>query len=206
VAAVWYNGRGEDRVLEAFRPVDGQILHTVRHADAGREAPAEQLVRNIVSSYVAGLQDAGFCVGAGSLTIEPAEIEGTTIAFQHRAVPGLTIRIMTRTVNAADSTSLSNLDEEKDFAAATGTGLSVLVERDRSVAGLMGKEMRIVVTPPKETARARFTWHFDGAAGRDATKPKMEIIASANAANRSELESVWERMLSSLQPLPLARR
>ena len=205
VPAVWYSidsTASSTVTLEAAKSRGDHLFRIVRLAAAGKEAIAETLVRNIMNAYVPQATSYGFCVGFGSIVMEPAQVESTAITLADREGNGVEARVETEEVAQPDSSAYSDLSEEKDFAESTGSTLTVLAERDRTVAGMAGKEFRISVAPPGEPTLLRFTWHFEGVAA-DATKPKIDIMGAANAPQRARLEAAWETLLGSLHPLPV---
>ncbi len=207
VAAAWYAGRpssADEILLEAAKPAGNRIFRAVRVGAPGKEAPAETLVRDIVASYAPGAGDYGFCLGAGSVTIEASQNESARIVLQD-ARTSLEIRLETQTVSRPQTESYADLDEEKSYAQASGAALTVLREAPRGAAGLEGKEIRIRVTPPGEPPLLRFTWHFDGVP-RNASQPAVNIVGHASPEHQADLEQAWDTILQSLHPLPVARR
>lgn len=215
VPGIWYF-RSRDSpnllALEAIKEFPDHALIVNRGADldapqrqiilqGGSEAIVETLVKNIINAYVPA-SPRGFCVGYGSITTKPSRNEETNIVLQHRALPGVEIRIRTRTVAEPDTQTYSNLSEESDLATATGSQMTVLRDAPRVVAGLPGKEMRVSVTPPDESPFVRFTWHFTGVPRR-ADQPAIDIVGTAQASHVAELEPAWESLLSSVRPVPL---
>ena len=59
------------------------------------------------------------------------------------------------------------------------------------------------VTLPGEKPRVRFAWHFPGNPD-NSTQPSVKISAAALKEHRAELEKIWETMLQSLRPVPVA--
>jgi len=207
VPAVWYgiNPRSPSAVvLEAVKPADDHWLKLVRRSEAGKESMAEKLVRNILASYVPHETRYGFCIGQGSLTIQPAERESVSLTLKHQTLGGIEFGIETATVDRPDEEG-SGLDEAQAFAKSTGARLTVLRDQKRNVAGLTGDELRISLAPPAEAEILRFHWHYPGTAG-DPTRPKIDISGSSPPAERRELEHAWDSLLDSLRPVPLEKR
>ena len=172
--------------------------------EAGRETTLETLVRNVLNAYVPG-QSQGFCVGNGSITSEPGTNEHAGIGFEHNKVHGMEIFFDTQTVKEPDTQIFSNLDEEKEVVNANGGKLTVLLDHQRLVSVLEGKEMRISVTSPNETPTVRFTWHFAGVPA-DSSRPMINIKAVAPTADQKSLETIWEGVLQSVRPTPRSAR
>ena len=207
VPAVWYGNNPRvpsSVVLEAVRSMDDHLLKAVRRAEAGKESLAEKLVRNILGSYRPHETGIGFCIGFGSLTIEPAERESVSITLKHQTLAELEASIETVTVDRPDTES-SSLDEAKAFAKSYGASMKVLRDRKRAAAGLTGHELCISLAVPNQPETMRFNWHYEGASG-DAARPRIDIAGTARATRRAELEKAWDKVLDSLRPVPLSRR
>ena len=202
-SAVWYAEHESPNILtlETMTPKSDHLLLLDREAYAGKEAGAETLVRNIVNTYVQRAAY-GFCVGYGSIAMEPSQTESARITFSRRNVPEFEIEFSTQTVREPDNQTYSDLDEEREIADAGGGQLTVLKEGVRRVAGLDGKQIWISLTVPGEPPTVRFTWHFAGEPG-DSFHPMINILAMAPAAQRADLESAWETVLQSLRQVPL---
>jgi len=205
VSAVWYveNRSFPDILtLESMEPLGDYVLVVDREADKGKESLAETLVKEIVGSY-APSTDRGFCVGQGAITLEPSRNEEASVSFAHATANGIEVRFETQTVHAPDTTTYSNVEEEKDFASSAGGSLTVLREEPRSAAGLPGKEIRISAAFPDEEPMVRFTWHYPGV-GRSGEQPAIDLVGSAPADRQALLEKIWETLLNSLRAVPLA--
>ncbi len=113
--------------------------------------------------------------------------------------------VKTQTVEEPDTRTFSNLDDEKQVVNANGGKLAALVDHQRSVAGIEGKEMRISVTSPNETPTVRFTRHFAGVPA-DSSRPMISLKAVAPTAEQKSLETIWEGVLQSARPIPRPAR
>jgi len=207
ISAVWYFGTSyatDLRNLEAIRPFADHAVLVKLDGEAGRETIVETLVRNVLNAYVP-VEAQGFCVGNGSITSEPGINEHAGIGFEHKKLHGMEISFDTQTVKEPDTRTFSNLDEEKEVVNANGGKLAVLLDHQRSVAGLEGKEIRISVTSPNETPTVRFTWHFAGIPA-DSSRPMINIKAVASTAEQKSLETIWEGVLQSVRPTPRSAR
>jgi len=205
--AVWYGNNPRvpsSIVLEAVRPMSDHLFKLVRRSETGKESLAEKLVRDILDSYAPHQTSSGFCIGYGAITIEPAQRESVSITLKHQTLPGIETSIETATVDRPDDES-SPLEEANVFAKSYGGKMQVLRDKKRAVAGLMGHEIRIVLAVPGQPETLRFNWHYAGTAG-DASRPKIDVAGTATGTQRAELEAVWDKLLDSLQPVPLSKR
>ena len=205
--AVWFIGDTDSpqlRNLQALKPVGNHFVQADALADAGQETLAEGLVRGILNAYHPGTSQ-GFCIGYGSITLEPAQIEKTSLELTHRKLADLKLRFDTQTVKEPDTKTLSTVEEEDLVIGAKDGRMSVLRNQPRIAAGLSGTEIRISVLVPGEPPFVRFSWHFPGAP-INGVKPQIDIVGSAPTEQQSELETVWEAILQSLRPVPLAPR
>jgi hypothetical protein len=200
VAAVWYKD-GNDHILEASALRDGFSVAVLRDAPAGKEAVAEKLTAAVLSNYKPG-SAAGFCLGPGAIHMGPSLTESVRINWE-QPLTGVKLDFSTRTVTEPDTKTFMDVKEESDFARMAGGSLTVLLERDRTVAGLAGREIRIVVTLPGQEPQVRYTWHYPGVE-RDGTKPKIDFVAKGPASAQAQLESIWEAMLPSLESVPVS--
>lgn len=199
VDAVWYK-EANDLLLEAQRVSDGVAVSILRDAPSGKEAVAEKLSSAVLENYKPGVA-AGFCLGPGAIHMGPSLSESVRINWE-QPLTGVKLDFSTRTVTEPDTKTFMDVDEEKGFARLAGGSLTVLLERDRTVAGLPGREIRIVLTLPGQEPQVRFTWHYPGV-GRDGTKPKIDFVAKGPAAAQPQIESLWEAMLPSLESVPV---
>ena len=205
--AIWFIGDADSpqlRNLEAMKPVGNHVVRADALADAGKETLAEGLVRDILNAYHPETSH-GFCIGDGSITLEPAQIEKTSLELTHRKLADLKLRLDTETVKEPDSKTLSNVEEEELAIAARGGHMSILRNQPRIAAGLSGKEIRISVVVPGAHPFVRFSWHFPGAP-INGVKPQIDIVGSAPTEQQAELVITWEAVLQSLRPIPLALR
>jgi len=112
--------------------------------------------------------------------------------------------VKTQTVKEPDTRTFSNLDEEKEVVNANGK-LAVLLDHQRSVAGLEGREMRISITSPNETPTVRFTWPFGGMPA-DSSRPMINIKAAAPASEQKSLETIYGKVYCNPLALLLDRQ
>jgi hypothetical protein len=191
-----------DLTLEIVKPVNAGLMVVECEADAGKENIAETLVRDIVNAYVPA-SDRGFCVGNGAITLEPSQNEQVRLSLEGSGFPEIEIRLETRTVREPDMKTYSDVDEEKSLASEQGGTLTVLLDRQRSAAGLPGKEIWISFAAPGDKPNVRFSWHYQGV-GASGTQPSINIVGSAPVEKKSQLEAIWESVLTSLRAVPLA--
>ena len=199
VTAIWYK-EGSDLILEAQALRDGIAVSIVRDAPEGKEAVAEKLASAVLENYKPGTA-AGFCLGPGAIHMGPSLSESVRMNWQ-LAAAGAKLEFSTQTVTEPDTQTFMDVEEERGMAGAAGGSLTVLSERDRTFAGLNGREIRIVVTLPGHEPQVRFTWHYPGV-GRDGTKPKIDFVAKTSIAGQAALEAAWEAMLPSLESVPV---
>jgi hypothetical protein len=207
VRGVWYrtNPASPDLLtLEAVRPAPGGYLVVSGEADAGREAPGETLARIIANAFVPETSQ-GFCVGTGAIRGETSGNEQVRLVLALEGEPALEVRFSTRTVREPDTMTYSDLDEERQLAAAQGAKLVELRNKRRKAAGLAGREIRISVTEATGEGMLRFTWHHPGVGG-EATSPAIDIVGSAPLLLKDRLEFAWDVLLSSLEPIPTGQR
>ena len=190
------------RTLEAARSLDGHVLSVDREADAGKEAAAESIVKDIFDAWTSDTSH-GFCVGYGSISLEPSINEQARLSLEHAAFPEVKLRFETRTVQEPDLKSYADADEEKGVASASGGTATVLADRRRAVAGLEGHEIWLLGAFPGEKSTVRFTWVYPGVGG-SGTQPMITVVAMAPAERQNELQSIWETVLTSLRSVPLA--
>jgi len=201
VEAVWYDDGPNLLMLEALKPFGDHTLWVSTDADAGKEPVAEKLSRAVVAAY-APETGYGFCLGFGSVRMGPSLSETARINFEHSGASGAKIEFASQTVRDPDTKTYMNLDEERDFAKASGGTLIVLLERERTVENLPGKEMRISMTIPGEVPMVRYTWHFAGVP-RDGTKPKINLVGRAAASGQAQLAAAWDALLNSIKSVPV---
>jgi len=205
IFGAWYIGDPDSpqlRSLQVLKPADNHFIQADVTADAGNEAMAEGLVREILNAYRPTTEH-GFCVGFGSIVLQPAQIERATLKLAHRTLAGVLLRFDTETVKTPDTRTFSNLTEAELVVQGSGGQLSVLRNQQTTAAGLLGRELRIAVTVPGEEPFVRFTWHFPGEP-LNAVKPQIDIVGSAYTTQQAALEALWEDMLGSLRPIPPA--
>ncbi len=200
VEAVWYR-EASDLILEARQVRGDAAVTVVRDAPEGKEAVAEKLSGDVLAAYVEGTA-AGFCIGPGAIRMGPSLSESVQMMWKG-AASSVRVEFSTQTVTSPDTKTFMDVEEEREFARQAGGSLTVLRERDRTVAGLIGREIWIAVALPGKEPQVRFTWHFAGV-GRDGTKPKIDIMGKSALADQAVLEAVWEAMLPSIEPVPVS--
>lgn len=207
VRGVWYLGSPtypDVRTVEVMRQLTDHVLLLKREADAGKEEVAQNLLREILGGYAPG-SERGFCIGRGSITLQPSQNEESRLILSSTTVKDLELKIETRTAGAPDTTTFADVDEETQVAKAGGGQLTVLRNDARKAAGLAGKELWIQVVVPRESSLARFTWHFAGQPGTS-EHPVIDIIGTARVEDRAALEHAWESVLGSLAPTEVGPR
>jgi hypothetical protein len=201
--AIWYlrdSASPRIRTLDAARAAGEYAVVVSRSGEAGKESIVEELARIVLNSYVPSTAN-GFCVGHGAITSEPSPEEESLITLNHGKVKDLQIRFSTRAVSTPDTTTYSDVQEEKELVESDGGRLSVLRDQQRRVAALEGKEIAISATSPKEPAMVRFTWHFPGVA-QDSTRPMINIVGSAPLPQQPELQKIWDSLLQTIETVP----
>jgi hypothetical protein len=202
--AVWYADDPEDaesNQLLAIRPVGDHVVVAQRGGSVAGRSNVETLVGNVLDAYVPSTGE-GFCAGAGAITTEPGRNEQTLIALTHSRLPDTEVEFSTETVREPDTSTYSDVSEEREAAAANGGTINVLRDRMRTAGGVEGNEMWISVSAPDEESTVRFTWEFAGRP-ENAIRPYMQFRASAPLAQKAELERLWEVLLNTLKPVPL---
>jgi hypothetical protein len=204
IHAVWYGNNSRmpsSVILELLKPEDDHFFKLTRASTAGKEEPAEKLASNILASYAPHETGSGFCVGFGSLSIEPSSRESVSITMKDGEVE---TTIDTITVDQPEDAG-SPLEEAQQLAQSYGGSLKVLRNGARKAAGVEGHELQISISLPGKPDLLRFDWGYEGVGG-DAMRPKITVAGTAPAAQSNEMEAAWEMLMSSLQPIPLARR
>lgn len=201
VKAVWVE-RGGVRLLEVALPQADHVLRVRRDAPVGKEATAEKLVGNLLSSYRPAVA-VGFAVGHGSIHLGPSQVETTRLHFRSPNHPDEKIRFSTRTVARPDTSQGLDTADERALMQQMGGRLEIFVERRRTLAGCDGVEIQLLLDPPDTPPLVRFTWHFAGVAG-DATRPSIHLVASTTPERRATLAPIWDALLASLTTIPVA--
>jgi hypothetical protein len=198
--AVWYvrdPASPRIRNIEAAVASGAFVVLASTSGEAGKEHIVEDLIRIVFESYAASTSE-GFCVGEGAVTSAPSRYEETLISLNHNNVPDFKIRFSTRAVSAPDTTTYSDVGEEKELIDSAGGKLNVHRDHSRSVAGLEGKEITISASAPGEPSSLRFTWHFQGVPG-NSSKPMINIVGMTPAKYQPEFEKIWDALLNSIQ-------
>ncbi|HEU0124122.1 MAG TPA: T6SS immunity protein Tli4 family protein [Bryobacteraceae bacterium] len=188
--------------LEASRAVGSHVLWLTTNVTAGKEELGEKLIRKLLSVYSEGT-DSGFCVGAGSIRMEGSLSESARMTLEWLGGKPGKIEFGSQTVTEPDMRTFMDLEEEKQFAKASGAALDVRMERERALAGLVGKEMRVAIALPNEAPQLRYTWHYPGQ-GRNPAHPKINLIGRVPASEQARLDTAWEAVLASLRTVPMS--
>jgi len=199
VEAVWYENQSV-RLLEAARPYPGHAFRLLRDAPAGKEPQAEKLATNILNAY-APSAESGFAVGHGAIRLGPAQLETTKLNLRAKDTPDQKISFSTQTVAHPDTAQYMDTKEEADVMRMMGGRLEVFTERKRTLAGLEGVEIQLLMAPPNAPPMVRYTWHFPGVPG-DGTQPKINFVAHTTPDRRAALDAPWEAVLASLAKIP----
>lgn len=207
--AVWYLDSkvfSRSRRLEAMKTETDHVLLLGSVTDRGREEQLEALMKIVVKNYVPNV-DRGFCVGHGSITSVPGEIEESRASFLHAVLPEFDLRFETGTVRESSTEHpLSEIEAVQKEVSRNGGQLKVLKRNARIVADLEGEEGLISLMEATNAVPTLFySWHFPGVATRS-DRPQITIKASAKAIHDSELGVVWERLLASVKAVPMALR
>jgi|SRR6266436_1530807 len=201
--AVWYlrdPASPRIRNLEAGMASGGFAILMSRSGEAGKESIVEDLVRLLLNDYVASTSH-GFCVGQGALNSAPSSDEESLISLTHKKSQDFQIKFSTRVVFKPDTTTYSDVEEEKEVAEAGGGSISVARELSRPVAGMEGKEIGISVKVPSDPPFVRFTWHFVGVP-QNSSKPMINIVGTAPIPQQAELQKIWDSFLQSVEMVP----
>jgi hypothetical protein len=185
-----------------MRQDDGHLLWITGDGDAGKEQAIAGIVRSILAAFAPGNAD-GFSLGYGAITTAPSQNESTRMSFE--GPKGITLTFATQTVQQPDHLTYTDVDEEQETVEADGGSLKVLRKGERVVAGMHGLEIRISVMPANDPPFLRFTWHFPGEPG-NSERPKIDIMGSAPVPQTILLETIWETILTSLQPIPVGKK
>ena len=203
VAGVFYNSSPASPsvvTLEAAQAAGDHGFWVTYTGTAGKEPGIQKLVRNVMTAYGPGTAH-GFCAGAGSVRMGPSLSETVNMTLGPRAAGGIKLEFETKTVTEPDH-KFMDAAEGGEFAAATGGTFSVLMDRERTIAGLAGREVRVSMTLPGKAPLLKYGWHFAGV-GRDATKPSISFFGQADADAQPELDAAWEVVIPSLRPVPV---
>jgi len=206
VRAVWFArepGDGAPLTLEAMQPQEGgHALWLAREVLANAQAVTEGMYRRIIDGYrTQGTR--GFCVGHGMLVTETSRYELALLSLSDPARPGFTIALSTETTDRPDTrNALEDVEEERRLLAESGVELVMMRNAERTVARLPGVEARVRIQARGEPPVVRMSWRFAGVAG-SAVAPQFTILASAGQPDQAALESAWEILLRSLEPLAL---
>jgi hypothetical protein len=201
---VWYrSNRAFPNVLtlEVAKPLDRAIVVATREGEAGKEAVGEELAADIVNAYVPNAER-GFCVGGGSIVLEPSQNEHARIALETPSEPAIEIRVETQTVREPETTAYANTDEDEEIARRHGGTLTSLRDAQRVIANMPGKELWVSAAVPGEPPMLRYSWHHPGESGSSA-RPSVTVVGSARTSQRAALEAAWEAILGSMRAIPL---
>jgi len=192
IEGVWYKV-GEDLLIDANK---GKVW-AHRGAPEGKEAGAEELVRDVINSYREGARN-GFSIGPGAIVIETSLSETARLQMTNETIE---VEFSTRTVQEPDTRKFMDTGDERDFAALAGGSVTILREGERTIAGTTGHELWIEITTPKTGRNTRYTWHFPGEP-RSATRPSVTLLAKT-ASSPAALSPIWEAILTSIDTIPV---
>ncbi len=198
--AVWYLRDPDSpriRNLEAGMASGTFAVLMSRSGEAGKESIVEDLLRLLLTDYVASTSH-GFCVGQGALHSPPSADEESLISLTNKKSQDFQIKFSTRVVSRPDTTTYSDVEEEKEVAEAGGGSIAVIREQSRLVSGMEGKEIGISVRVPSDPPFVRFTWHFAGVP-QNSFKPMINIVGTAPLPQQAELQKVWDSFLQSVE-------
>jgi len=205
VTAVWFHANSTDEsfvTLEVMKPYRDHVLHLVREITSGAEAVTEKMYRRVIAGYVPHGRR-GFCVGLGALVSEVSKNEQTLIAFMNPALADLEVSFASNTVDQPDDAdAIHDIEEERKILMESDTAVVISRNERRTVAQLPGVEARIQLTPRGEKPLVRFTWRFAGVGGSPSA-PQLVLIGTALLEHQAQLNAVWEKLLGSLQAVPL---
>ena len=194
-------GAPEESKFLAMKPFLGHVVFLEASVSPGREPVAAEVISEIAGAYSPASAN-GFCVAHGAFLLPPSKNERARSAFE--GMGGVSVSLATETVAAPMPASTS--EDTADTAAALaadGGRLDVLLRRERAAAGLLGHELRLAVSDKEAVQNGGdpeliYTWIFPGESA-DGLRPRVRLAASAPAARRTELDSAWEMLLSSLK-------
>jgi hypothetical protein len=114
-----------------------------------------------------------------------------------------TLWMSTQTIaKPRDDGPLADPDADAQALAGSGVTLRSLHRRERTVAGLTGRdalaEVRAAAAPP----RLMYRFFYGGTPG-NASAPEVIIALDGPASERAELDRVWSGVLDSMRPVPL---
>jgi hypothetical protein len=201
--AIWYADNPTSPQLHelvAMKAFGDHVVRATRGGEASKHEIVETLVRGVINDYAA-TPASGFCLEEGAITSEPSLNEKALVSFAHRKLADFDIEFATTTVSEPELGVTE--EEEKEAAESDGGTYAELRNQQRTAAGLEGKERMSAVALPGRKSLVRFTWHFPGIP-ESSSGPNVDITASAPKEHRAELEKIWETMLKSLRPVPVA--
>lgn len=182
----------------------GHTLLLKAVADDARMAPAEQLLRNVLDAYRAGVA-IGFCVGSGSITSEPSRNERASVLLKAAAVPQAELSAETQTVAAPRNAQPFDATGDARTLLGQGMRLTVLHSAARTVAGHEGHEQRAAIEDVRGGVALHFAWIHPGSAGR-ADDPEIVLRAFGPLSSQARLDAAWARLLASFRRLPQPAR
>lgn len=190
--------------LLAMKPAGDHAVFLEAPVSAGRESVAADVVSQIARAYDPAAAD-GFCIGHGAFRLPPSKNERARTAFA--GAEGLSLSVETETVAAPEPAATPD-DVAADAAAVASDGgtLVVLLQGDRAVAGLPGRELRVALTDKEALQKGEepllvYTWVFPG--GRaDGLHPRVRLAASAPTARAGALDAAWDTLLGTLRRRP----
>ena len=191
-------GAPEESEFLVMKPYPGHVVFLEATVSPGREPVAAEVISKIAGAYSPASAN-GFCVAHGSFLLPPSKNERSRAAFE--GMGGLAVSVATETVAAP--IPAPNPTDATAAVAADGGRLDILGRRERAAAGLLGQELRMAVFDQAAVQNGRdpeliYAWIFPGASA-DGSRPRVHLAASAPAAQRTQLDTAWEMLLSSLK-------
>ncbi|MCU0970013.1 MAG: T6SS immunity protein Tli4 family protein [Rubrivivax sp.] len=186
-------------VALAGRPDAGLRMEAL--ATRGREAQVETGLRQLAAGYRTGVQ-AGFCLARGAIVLGPSRSESARLVATRSAPAPMRLSISTRTVEQPREDG-PLADPAADAAAMAGSGTSIRAQppRERTVAGLEGRDTRGELVEDGKPAQAVYRFFFPGRAG-DAMAPELIVALDGPVVQRPLLDETWASVLDSMRLLP----
>jgi hypothetical protein len=171
-------------------------------ATAGREAQAEEGLRQLAAGYRPGAR-VGFCLPNGAFAVEPGRNETTRLLAEHPRLPGASLRFSTTATTAPRSDGpLADPAADAQAMAGSGSSLKPLGQTERVVAGLRGRDARAELSEPNKAPTLIYRYFFAGVAA-NAAAPEMLVALDGPVSARPLLDAAWNGLLDSVRPVPL---
>lgn len=187
-------------VVLAGTPEAGLRLEAL--ATAGREAQAEEGLRQLAAGYRPGAR-VGFCLPNGAFAVEPGRNETTRLLAEHPRLPGASLRFSTTATTTPRSDGpLADPAADAQAMAGSGSSLKPLGQTERVVAGLRGRDALAELSEPNKAPTLIYRYFFAGVAA-NAAAPEMLIALDGPASAKDRLDVAWNGLLDSIRPVPL---